>query len=149
VTNYITVYPVSTGSAAAGPTTVYSASSASISAAGAASGSASGTCAIGSTVTVTEKETYTVTVGLTSSTSGAVVSPLQSSAPAYYPTGSPASGSGVASSSSCLSTGFVTIHKPKPTGYSASVAPISAGPSGLPGYGAPPGSARPTGYWAQ
>lgn len=159
VTNYVTVYPVSSGSAA-GPTGAYGASQA---------GYASlGSCVPGTTVTVTEKETITVTVGTTSSTStGAVVSPIQSSSSAYYPTSAYPSSSGVASSSTCLSTAFITIHKPKPTGYSSSgfpVAPISTGsvPSSYSASSpvapvskstssasaAPTGYAKPTGYWS-
>lgn len=97
---------------------------------GSASGpEASGSCGA-NTVTVTEKETIYVTVGTTS----ASVMPIQSSAAAYYPTSGFPSASGVAgSSSSCLSTGFITIHKPKPTGS---------------GVAAASGAAKPTGYWS-
>lgn len=64
------------------------------------------------TTTVTEKETVYVTlVPTTSSVSAPTVGPIQSSSAVYYPSG-PASAMSGTASSTCLSTGFITIHKP-------------------------------------
>lgn len=131
LTNYITVYPVSSqvtygASTVVNDISTAAAASASASAAGA---DASGTCGTGSTVTVTESETIYVTVG----SATASVLPIQSSAAAYYPTSGYPSASGVAGSSSGASTGFITISKS--TAGASSYAPIATG------------GAKPTGYW--
>lgn len=130
VTNVITVYPVDATPSAGVSTAVNYATTTTGSESPAVTSSVSG-CCVANTVTVTEKETIYVTVG-TSSSSSASVMPIQSSTTAFYPTGSAPSESGVAGSSSkCMSTGFITVHKA--TGGS-SYAPI------------PTGSAMPSGY---
>jgi hypothetical protein len=83
-----------------------------------ASATDSAGCAVASTVTVTASETVYITVDAAMSTiaqstaTGASVVPKQSSAAPYYPTTS-----GAAGSSSCASTGFITIHRPSGAAY--------------------------------
>lgn len=130
MTNWITVWAASSG-ASATSTGAYGASQG---AWASSSASASAQCAVGTTTTVTEKETIYVTVTPTTSsttslaTSSATVAPIQSSSAPYY------SITGAAhNSTSCASTGFVTITKSMPSGYVASSSSSSVGwsfPSG-------------------
>ena len=121
-TNTVTVSPTSTGSYLSfwGEKAAVTGYGSSYGAPGTgASATDSAGCAAASTVTVTASETVYITVDAALSTlaqstaTGASVVPKQSSAAPYYPTNS----AGAASSSSCASTGFITIHRPSGAAY--------------------------------
>ncbi|KAG9956079.1 hypothetical protein KCU78_g24781, partial [Aureobasidium melanogenum] len=114
-TNTVTVSPTSTGSYLSfwGEKAAVTGYGSSYGAPGTGASATEAGCAPASTVTVTANETVYITVDSAMSTiaqstaTGASVVPKQSSAAPYYPISS-----GASSSSSCASTGFITIHKP-------------------------------------